>query len=101
MRIDEERLDGREQSWTQAESTVDNPTHFASVLRGEPGGGDHEGEQEDEVDRHRAEDAVSDGDEFHGGVQQEEGNDRGQSVGHACKDQTSPSAENGNHDQST
>ena len=101
MWIDEERLDGREQSRTQAESTVDNPAHLASVLRGEPGGGDDEGEQEDEVDRHRAEDAVSDGDELHGGVQQEEGDYRGQGVGHTCKDQTSPSAENGNNDQST
>ena len=71
------------------------------MLGGEPGGGDHEGQQENEVDRHRAEDAVSDGDELHGGVQQKEGEDRGQGVGHAYKDQTFPRAENGNNDQST
>ena len=101
MWIYEERLDWREYGWTQTESTVDNPTHFASMLGGEPGGGDHKGQQENEVDRDRAEDPVSDGDELHGGVQQEEGEDRGQGVGQAHKDQTFSRAENGNNDQST
>ena len=101
MRIDEERLNGREQSWTQTEATVDDPTHLAPVLGGEPGDGDHKGEQEDEVDRHSAEDAVGDRDELHGGVQQEEGEDRGQGVSDAHKDQTSPCAKNWNNNQST
>ena len=101
MRIDEERLNGREHSWTQTKSTVDDPTHLASVLGGEPGDGDNKGEQENEVDRHPAEDAVGDRDELHGGVQQKEGKDWGQGVGDTHKDQTSPCAKNGNNNQST
>ena len=101
MRIDEERLNGREHSWTQTKSTVDDPTHLAPVLGGEPGDGDDKGEQENEVDRHPAEDAVGDRDELHGGVQQKEGKDWGQSVGDTHKDQTSSCAKNGNNNQST
>ena len=70
------------------------------MLGREPGDGDDEGEEEQEVDGHPTEDPVGDGQDLDGGVQQKVGEYRGQCVDHAYKNQTSPSPQNRNNDQS-
>ena len=71
------------------------------MLGGEPGNGDDEGEEDDKVNWHSAEDAVGNGEELYRGVEQEVGEHRGHGVHHADEDQTSPGTEQGDNNQPT